>query len=157
MKIGFTGHQNLPPEYVPEIQHGLREELKRDATGLTGLSSLADGADQLFASTVLAIGGALEVIIPSTEYETTFSETSLVGYKRLLGKAARVCQLPFTRPSEEAFFAAGKYIVDHSDRIIAVWDGEKAAGLGGTGDVVQYARDCGLNVVVIWPKDAVRN
>jgi hypothetical protein len=157
VRIGFTGHQNLPPKLVAEIQRGLRKELERNTTDLTGLSSLADGADQIFASTVLDVGGALEVIIPSMGYETTFSRPALVGYKRLLGKAARVCQLPFTKPSQEAFFAAGKYVVDNSDRIIAVWDGEKAAGLGGTGDVVQYARDRGLNVAIIWPKDAVRN
>jgi hypothetical protein len=142
---------------VSEIQRELRKELKRDATDLTGLSSLADGADQIFASTILAVGGSLEAVIPSTAYESTFLGPALGSYKRLLSKATRVHQLPFDAPSEEAFFAAGRYVVDNSDRIIAVWDGEKAAGLGGTGDVVQYARDRGLSVTIIWPKDAVRN
>ncbi|MGH7867899.1 MAG: hypothetical protein ACREP9_09805 [Candidatus Dormibacteraceae bacterium] len=157
MRVGFTGHQNLPPEFVSKIRHELWEQLRGDATGLTGLSSLAEGADQIFASTILSSGGALEVVIPSAGYQATFSEEALDGYKSLLSKASRVHQLPFNEPSEEAFFAAGKYVVDNSDRMIAVWDGEKAAGLGGTGDIVQYARDRGFNVTIIWPKDVVRD
>lgn len=157
MRVGFTGHQNLPSEFVSKIRHELWEQLRGDVMDLTGLSSLAEGADQIFASIILSSGGALEVVIPSAGYQATFSEEALDGYKNLLSKASRVHQLPFHEPSEEAFFAAGKYVVDNSDRMIAVWDGEKAAGLGGTGDVVQYARDRGLNVTIIWPKDVVRD
>lgn len=34
---------------------------------------------------------------------------------------------------------------------MAVWDGDAAAGLGGTADVVDYAHACGREAVVIWP------
>ena len=42
-------------------------------------------------------------------------------------------------------------MVDHSELLIAVWDGKPAAGLGGTGDVVSYARQSGKHVYQIDP------
>jgi hypothetical protein len=38
------------------------------APDVTGLSCLADGADQIFARAVTDLGGKLEVIIPASEY-----------------------------------------------------------------------------------------
>ena len=40
---------------------------------------------------------------------------------------------------EHSFLEAGRYIVDHCDRLFAVWDGKDAEGEGGTGDIVHYA------------------
>ncbi|WP_041624991.1 hypothetical protein [Stackebrandtia nassauensis] len=42
------------------------------------------------------------------------------------------------------------------DQLIAVWDGQPARGYGGTADVVDYARDHGIDVTVIWPEGAKR-
>jgi hypothetical protein len=140
---------------LPQIERDLRANLTPEAD-LLGLSSLAEGADQLFARAVLALGGSIEAVIPSAGYEATFSGPALVGYRRLLKEAVRVHKQAFGEPGEDAFFSAGKYIVDNSDRLIAIWDGEAAVGLGGTGDVVQYARKRGVDVTVIWPPGAVR-
>jgi hypothetical protein len=52
---------------------------------------------------------------------------------------------------ESAFFAAGRYIVEQCDLLIAVWDGQPSKGLGGTGDVVAYARGVNRQVVVLDP------
>jgi hypothetical protein len=57
-----------------------------------------------------------------------------------LRQRASKCEvLDFKGPSEEAFFAAGRRIVEVSDLLFAVWDGKAAAGLGGTADVVKHA------------------
>jgi hypothetical protein len=42
----------------------------------------------------------------------------------------------------EQYAAAGRYIVERSDRLLAVWDDEPARGAGGTADMV--ARRCEL-------------
>src|SRR5206468_2655686 len=42
--------------------------------------------------------------------------------------------------SEDAYLAAGHWIVDQSDLVILVWNGYPAAGKGGTADVASYAR-----------------
>ena len=65
-------------------------------------------------------------------------------------------QLDHNSPSEEAFLDAGQHVVDRSDRLIAVWDGDDAQGKGGTGDVVRYARERGIEVIVVWPEGVKR-
>jgi hypothetical protein len=47
-------------------------------------------------------------------------------------------------------------VVDPSDVLVAVWDGEPARRLGGTADVVAYARERGVPAIVIWPEGATR-
>ena len=41
--------------------------------------------------------------------------------------------------------------------LVAVWDGQPARGLGGTADVVAYARQRGVPMEVIWPQGATRD
>jgi len=48
--------------------------------------------------------------------------------------------LPPTSTRTEAYEQVGRYVVDHSDVVIAVWDGQQAQGRGGTADVVAYTR-----------------
>ncbi|MGW4103078.1 hypothetical protein [Streptomyces sp. NPDC004976] len=57
---------------------------------------------------------------------------------------------------EQAYLGAGRWIVDHCDRLIAVWDGRPARGLGGTGNVVANARRTGVPVTVLWEPDVRR-
>jgi hypothetical protein len=48
-------------------------------------------------------------------------------------------------------------VVEASELLVAVWDGEPARGLGGTADVVAYAREGAIPVEVIWPEGATRD
>ncbi|MEO5877101.1 MAG: hypothetical protein ABIQ26_19070, partial [Streptosporangiaceae bacterium] len=59
-------------------------------------------------------------------------------------------------PTDEAYLVAGHRVVKRSDLLLAVWDGRPAGGLGGTADIVAYARDRGTEVGVIWPPGARR-
>jgi hypothetical protein len=157
MRVGATGHQNLPSESVERIRGTLRKQLINESD-LVGISSLAIGADQLFASIVWSLGGHLEVIIPAEGYENTFDDPdSLERYRFVVKNAKSVHRLPFREPSEAAFFEAGKEVVNRSDRLLAVWDGKPAQGLGGTGDIVAYAKSRGLPTTVIWPEGLVRD
>jgi hypothetical protein len=54
---------------------------------------------------------------------------------------------------EDAYERAGRYVVDRSDAIIALWDGEPARGQGGTAAIVAYARKRGVPLVWIRTKD----
>ncbi|MDP9110532.1 MAG: hypothetical protein M3M96_02725, partial [Candidatus Eremiobacteraeota bacterium] len=65
--------------------------------------------------------------------------------------------LPYDAPTGEAFLAAGKYLVENSDILFAVWDGEPSRGIGGTADVVSYARSAGRHIVRINPKAQIPN
>jgi hypothetical protein len=141
MRIGVTGHQRLKDpsgwQWVELEFNALLHSLPQPFTGIT---SLAIGADQLFARAVLRRGGSLEVITPFAGYERTFDRRQdRQEYYRLLRFASRVEVLEKPGSDEEAYFASGKKVVDLSTLIVAVWDGRPAAGLGGTGDVVNYA------------------
>lgn len=155
-RIGLSGHQSMSPETRILVADALRRAVPADQP-ITGLCSLAFGADQLFAEVILDMGHELEAILPSAHYEDTFeTQTDRTAYRELLARASRVHQLEFSEPTEEAFFAAGKYVVERSQKLLAVWDGKPAAGLGGTADVVAYARERRVEVQVIWPPGALR-
>jgi hypothetical protein len=134
----------------------IESELRRSEP-VTGLSSLAQGADQIFADAVLRIGGTLVAVIPSVNYVKSFSTAqSRKHYEELLAAATDRIELPFLEPSEDAYLAAGRTVVDKSDTVFAVWDGKPAAGLGGTADIVRYATEQGTPLIRIWPPGASR-
>ena len=142
MKIGISGHQKLDDESAWDwVRVEIDKLLKDFSDDLIGVSSLAIGADQLFAEAVLERDGKLQVIVPFDGYELKFSQgNNRENYFHLLNKAKAVNVLEKEDSEEASYFTAGKKVVDTSDLLIAVWNGEPAAGLGGTGDVVQYAQ-----------------
>ncbi|TQS45209.1 hypothetical protein [Cryptosporangium phraense] len=154
--VGFTGHQSLSAPTVGLVVSALRAELAEVGEPLVGICSLAVGADQLFAREVLRCRGSLRVVVPSAGYRTTFADDDRPEYDRLLARAQQHRVLAYPTPSEEAYLAAGHAIVDSSDVLLAVWDGAPAAGLGGTGDIVAYARARGIETRVVWPVGAGR-
>lgn len=157
MMVGITGHQDIPDDALAFVKDGIARTLSRCGGDLTGLSCLAAGADQLFAEAVLLNGGRLHVIIPCDEYDTTFKdEESLNRFRHLLARAELVEQLEHGRPSQDAFFDAGRRIVKLSHVLVAVWDGCEVRGKGGTADIVGYGREQQVEVVVIWPSGVVR-
>jgi hypothetical protein len=154
--VGFSGHQALSAETRETIRDALMEKLPKWEK-ILAVTSLAAGGDQIFAECALATGGQLMVVIPCEGYESTFKDPSdLASYRRLLKSSTGQVRLPFPEPSEEAYWAAGKRIVDMADILIAVWDGQPAGGLGGTADVVKYAEKLNKEIVRIWPPGATR-
>ncbi|MER5769448.1 hypothetical protein [Streptomyces sp. NPDC001985] len=150
-RIGITGHRFIPPEAHGHIRSGLRSALDRQGAALEAISSLAVGADQIFADIALSCGAELTVVIPSGDYADGFTEPDeLARFQELRGRAAREIRLGFAHSTDEAYYAAGAYIADNCDRLLAVWDGAPARGLGGTADIVRYAQDRGTPVTVIW-------
>lgn len=156
MRLGITGHQQLPDGVHGFVVAEARSRLG-EAADLVVVTSLAAGTDQVIADVALGLGGGLEVVVPCEGYESTFTDAKdLASYRRLLANAARIAVLAFDEPSEAAFMAAGRVVADRSDELIAVWDGEPAKGLGGTADIVRYASERGVPVVVLWPEGVVR-
>jgi hypothetical protein len=157
VRVGITGHQNLSERCVELVRARIAKELTTIKPPLVGLSSLAAGADQLFAEAVIAAGGRLTVILPSQGYEDSFDDTlTLQRFNVLLRLAGETIRLPYDEPSEEAYWRAGQEIVNRCDLLLAVWDGHAAVGLGGTADVVGYARERGTTLRVVWPDGCAR-
>jgi hypothetical protein len=149
MIAGLTGHQNIGNERtVRWVEQQLAAALiKRDVTG--GWMSLAIGADQMYARLMLGRGLPYSVVIPCKRYEETFSELEREEYFYLLSRAKSVVTLAFIEPSETAFYEAGKEVVKRSKILIAIWNGMAAQGLGGTADIVEFARTLSKPVLQI--------
>jgi hypothetical protein len=152
MKIGITGHQQLGSEativWLSDTIAGILRQYHIDV----GITSLAIGADQLCAEVLRKAHIPYIAVIPSHKYETTFLHADeLERYQELLQHASEQVQLPFEKPSETAFYEAGKQIANLSDMLLAIWNGLPAKGLGGTGDIVEYALSIKKPVVHLDP------
>jgi len=154
MQVGISGHQRLrDPNAWEWVRQKMRDHLAAVAPPLVGLSSLAIGADTIFAEIVLEFGGSLEVILPFYDYQRTFTDArSRREYQKLLHWASQVEVLQKSRTDEDAYYAAGKRVVDRSALLILVWDGQPAGGLGGTADIDEYARQSQKPIIHLNPE-----
>lgn len=150
--MGVTGHQNIPEQALPFLQSEIKKILF-SFDRVECVTSLAVGADQLLAKCVLENGGSVHAVIPCENYEETFdSNYTLQAYNFFLAKASIVDILHHKNPSEDAFYDAGCRVADLSEILLAIWDGKKANGKGGTADIVEYAKSKGKKVIVLWPE-----
>jgi hypothetical protein len=155
--VGITGHRHIPGAALPYVRAEMRARLAALGPPIQGITSLAAGADQLFARMVLDLGGTLHVVVPSARYEGSFSEDGdLREYESLLARADSREVLGHDHPGEDAFLAAGHRVVDRASILFAVWDGMPARGRGGTADVVRYAARIGRETVILWPDGVAR-
>ena len=112
---------------------------------LTVVSSLAEGADRLVAREVLGeVDALLEAPLPflrerfRRDFETASSRRE---FDELLRRAATVIELDTGADPEEGYVRVGRYVVDRSDVLLALWDGLPARGQGGTAQIVKYAQE----------------
>jgi hypothetical protein len=155
-RVGITGHRDLPEPTCRLVSAAIAAQLQRFES-IEGISSLAEGADQIFAEQVVKAGGALTAVVPSAHYGRSF-ETTAGGatYRRLRARAREVIELPFRAPSAEAYWAAGQRVVGLADVLLAVWDGTPSRGVGGTADVVAFAEKRGVPTTILWPPGSRR-
>ncbi|MEM1381121.1 MAG: RyR domain-containing protein [Pseudomonadota bacterium] len=163
--VGITGHRQiqgrpLDAAYVRrEIAAALREIVADHPNEVVVLyTALAPGSDSI------AVDAAKDVGIPYTAVLPLPFEASRIDYEdeeggigrflKLTAGADRVIELPLLfgdlaevspdrdgrSPCRDQQYAlAGGYIASRCHTLLAVWNGEPARGLGGTGDVVGWA------------------
>lgn len=116
------------------------------------LSCLAEGADRLAARAGLGEGCELLCCLPfdRDSYADDFANVeSVQEYHDLLQSASAVFEVNIDHLRMPTAYAhVGQVMLEHSDVLMAVWDGCPPAGSGGTGDIVARARRSG--VPVIW-------
>jgi hypothetical protein len=139
----------------------------RTAISYSILSPLAEGADRVVARAVLQDEDArLDVVLPMAleDYLEDFAtEESRKEFLELLGRCRkpvllreRLIKDDRSDPSDQAelrrdaYAHVGRYVVDHCDALIAVWDGEPSRGRGGTAENVQYALEQKRPVICVW-------
>jgi hypothetical protein len=156
LRVAVSGHRGLPADTTFLVDKAIRAALSESAAKVTGLSCLADGADQIFARAVLDLDGDIEAVIPAEKYRDGLPAQAQAEYDWLLARAVALHRLTFTESTPEAHMAASRLMIDEADELYAVWDGKPARAYGGTADVVAYTRERGIPIRVIWPDGARR-
>jgi hypothetical protein len=131
------------------------------------VSPLAEGADRVVARAVLESPDArLDAVIPLVleDYLEDFATgESRQEFAELLSRCAEPVFLRTRLIRDErqdaggqaelrrdAYAQAGRYVVDHCDVLIAVWDGEPTGGRGGTAEIVEYAQEQNRPILRVW-------
>ena len=149
--IGVTGHRFLHDSDL--IMRGIDSALDTIAGAFSApftlYSSLAEGADQLVAERAFVILQA-RLIVPLplslADYLSDFSPDSQKKTVTLLQQADEIVEMPLQATRPAAYEAAGRYLLEHVDVLITVWDGRPARGQGGSGQIVAEARQHGLPI-----------
>ena len=140
--------------------HGVPANAERYSASppqLRALSPLAEGVDRIFASAALDAGYTLTAVLPfpREEYQLDFAPDkalvpgALDGFRNLISKAETVFELDGTRGDESyAYQIAGEVVLNQSDLLIVVWDGERKNLRGGTEAILDAA--LGRGVPVAW-------
>lgn len=155
-RVAVTGHRDLTDRTTHLVSSAIHAALAPYGPNLVGVSCLAPGADQIFARTVLALGGRLHAIVAARGYRATLPPAAGQVYDELLHRAETVETLPFDVPIPASYAAANDAMLRAADQLIAVWDGHPARGRGGTAEAVKEARRRAIRVEVMWPRGALR-
>lgn len=146
--LAATGHRSLPQDKGP-LEKAIESIL--DARKFeVAWSMLAEGADRLVANAALHRGMSIAAVLPFDDYELDFKGASRKEFANQLTQCIEVIRLSRPR-SPSGYLQAGKEIVDRARVLIAVWDGTRVEGTGGTAQIVSYAHKKGLEVIRVDP------
>ena len=142
------------------------------------LTPLAEGADRLIAETIIEYNSqsSIEIVMPLTlyDYKKTFKNPDDTRFIKLFNKAISVKQLrnknlesdtknvkdlvettienKINMVLNKAFEDAGRYVVNNCDVLLALWDGKKSRGIGGTYEIIEYAISEKRPIIIISTK-----
>lgn len=155
-RVGFSGHRKLPDVALIRTRLGevWRELAGRVEGTLEGCVGAAEGADLIFAQTCLDAGAPLHLVLPYglTYFAPEVGPEWRERFERATAAAATITAVSDPAEGDSAYYAGGIATLEASDVLVVVWNGQPAAGLGGTGDILGAARERGLPWVWIHSK-----
>lgn len=159
MKICVTGHRpdklygyNLNDSRYKKLFKKFKDLLIEDCT--EAITGMALGADTLFALAVIKLKQEgydikLHCAIPCRNHSKNWNNSDQTLYNYILKNADEVKLVSDEDYRPYLMQKRNEYMVDHADKVIAVWDGSK----GGTYNCVKYAEKQDKEIIVINPKD----
>lgn len=131
-----TGHRNIPADQIDYVKASLRREIEKAVEdGFTGfMSGFADGVDQYFAEIVIGLQKDnpdlhLFAAIPIRQRLTSLQKKQKT--KEMLDRCTDIAVIREDyHPS--VYSHRNRYMVEKSDRVIAVYDGREKGGTVGT-------------------------
>jgi len=121
---------------------GLLKGMLRKDPKLTAVCGMALGVDTIFAEACVDLGIQFIAAVPFEEQDNRWPEESRKHYRDLLTKAKKVVIVDQVASYHSDQFGGkmgerNRWMVEHSDHAIAVWDGSKG-GTGNTVDLLRY-------------------
>ena len=169
VNVGITGHRaclltdNLVEALEPIVEDVFRtlrdaasaieaDPAFPDSVELRLHTPLASGADQIAARSAHASGYQVSALLPfgADEYRNDFEGPELDEFEGALGAAHEIVALPGARSDPvDAYVHVGMALIDAADIMVAIWDGGKGNGRGGTAHVVELALKSSVPVIHI--------
>src|SRR5271169_614588 len=153
LAIGFTGHRKLPDDAKcrAAIRKVLLEWIEKVPGVVYGVTSAAAGGDLLFAETCIELNLPIRVFLPfpKDQFREDFDEPAWARAECVFGKALSVEVTGAGEKLPEHYYECGIETVQQSQVLMALWDGEPSQGLGGTADMVHFAKEQGRPVIWI--------
>ena len=135
-----SGHRDIPADETAPVKEALRQEIEKAVNdGFTAfLSGFADGVAQYFAEIILELQDEnpnlkLIAVLPYQKRMDSLCQKEHTN--ALLDACAEVIVIQEEyRPN--VYAKCNRYMVEHSDRVIAVYDGREK---GGTVKTIRFA------------------
>src|SRR6516165_6493329 len=176
LSIGITGHRDLQADphtsaiaatlntLFANLSRALRDAAQHELPFFSNAEPVlrtvcvaAEGADLLGAQAAQAAGSAIVCVLPFPldEYQRDFSSpAAATALRSLFERANAHLILPGERTEgARSYERANEVILANIDLLVAIWDGKRASGRAGTGDVVQSAISRRIPVIVIAPDE----
>lgn len=152
--VGFAGHRAVPD--LAAARAAIDRELAviaETVTGeLVGLASAAAGADLLFLDACEAAGLRTVVLLPFAKdrFGEDFDDPEeWLHACRCMDAAWWLEVQPGGESAPAAYHVVAREVLEIADRMLFLWNGQPAQGLGGTAESVMEARDRGIPSRVI--------
>ena len=155
--VGVTGHRDLREDELPAVREHVRAfflDLRRTypQLPLSLISPLAAGADQLVTDVAQELGIRVVAVlpVPAAMYRDDFEDADVRATYERQRAQAELIELPLLRASDREevirgghardlqYAQAGIFASSHCHVLLALWDGEPSALLGGTAQVVAF-------------------
>ncbi len=152
--VGFAGHRAVPDPAAAKFAIAAElETIRNSVTGeLVGIGSAAAGADLLFLDACQEAGLKTVVLLPflKDRFREDFDDPAEWERACLCMDAAWWCEVsPGGEEAPAAYHVVARETLEISDRMLFLWDGQPARGLGGTAESVNEASLRGIPSRVI--------
>lgn len=152
-RVCFTGHR---PEKLNMQENTIKKYLQSEIVSsiqnsyTTFISGMARGVDMWAAEIVIELKKKFPQVkliaaVPFDGFESKWSYENQKSYNEILSKADLIRYI-CPKFSYSSYQIRNEWMVNHSSKVIAVWNGEKS----GTKNTIDYANKCGVEVVNIY-------
>lgn len=145
-----TGHRDVPAPHINYIKAALAKQVDKAIEDgfLCFYSGFAIGSDLWFADIVAKRirAGAEISLIAAIPHRSRYDSLIRNDHTRAILNTCEEIRIFSDYYRRKSYFERNQYMVDLSERVIAVYDGRKH---GGTYSTVMHAKKCGREIIII--------